>query len=73
MKQISKFIKIIINMYIHKCTANWMAQKSPLRNHIEVVRESSVLRYIKTATKFGYKNPTENGKFLSVIFSGYLL
>ena len=31
------------------------------------------LRYIKSAKKFGEKNPTENGKVLSVIFLGNLL
>ena len=30
-------------------------------------------RYINSATKFGEKNPTENAKFLLVIFLGYLL
>ena len=31
------------------------------------------LRYINCATKFGEKNPTENGNILSLIFLGYLL
>ena len=31
------------------------------------------LRCINNATKFGEKNPTENGKFLSVIFVGFLV
>ena len=30
------------------------------------------LRYINSETKFGEKNPTENRKFLSVIFLGHL-
>ena len=30
------------------------------------------LRYINSATKFGEKSPTENPKFLSVIFLGHL-
>ena len=38
----SKLMKIIMNMYIHEYTANRMAQKSPLGNHIEVVRESLI-------------------------------
>ena len=41
-----------------------MTQESPLGNHIE---------YINSATKFGEKNLTENGKFLLVIFVDYLL
>ena len=49
-----------------------MAPESLLGNHIEVVREFD-LRYINSATKFGEKNPTENGKFSSLIFLGYLL
>ena len=36
-------------------------------------RKEFDLRYINSTTKFGEKNPTENGKFLSVIFLGYLL
>ena len=31
------------------------------------------LRYMNSATKLGEKNPTENDKFLSVIFLGYSL
>ena len=30
------------------------------------------LRYINSATKFGRKSSTENLKFLSVVFLGYL-
>ena len=56
----SKFIKIIMNIYIHYYIANCMAQNSPLRDLIEVVRESFDLRYINSTTKFGEKNPTKN-------------
>ena len=44
-----------------------MTRKDPSGNHIEFVREFD-LRYINSATKFGEKNPNENGKFLSSIF-----
>ena len=48
-----------------------MAQKSPLGDHVEVcMREFD---YVNSARKFGEKNPTEIGKFLLVIFLGYLL
>ena len=48
-----------------------MAQKSPLGDHVEVsMREFD---YVNSARKFVEKNPTEIGKFLSVIFLGYLL
>ena len=64
----SKFIKIIMNMYIHYYIANCMAQNIPLGDLIEVVRESFDLRYIKSTTKFGEKNPTKN---LISFFPGY--
>ena len=54
-------------------TENWMTKKSSLENEIKVVWESLVLRYVNSATKFAEKNPTENGKFLSIIFIGCLL
>ena len=50
-----------------------MAQERPLVNHIEVCSKEFDLRYINSGTKFGEKNPPENGKFLSVIFLCYLL
>ena len=63
-----------MNAYIHYYAVNWIVQKSPLGNHIEVIREREFdLRSINSMKKFGEKNPTENGKFLLVIFLGYLL
>ena len=47
--------------------------EDPFRKSHRSCKRAFALRYVNSVTKFGEKNPTKNGKFLSVIFIGYLL
>ena len=43
-------------------------KEGPLGKSHRICKREFDLRYINSATKFGEKNPNENGKFLSSIF-----
>ena len=43
-------------------------KEGPLGKSHRICKREFDLRYINSATKFGEKNPTENGKLLSSIF-----
>ena len=76
----SKFINVKMNIYIYIYIYIYTLVPSKLNGTKETFGKSHrncerefYLRYIISVTKFGEKNSTENSKFLSAIFLGYLL